>query len=64
MATAIVTVVEGLQIVSQLVPLIQSALAAGETTIDAATWAEALQARNAAQTQLDTDIAAGHGRKP
>lgn len=63
MAATIVTVVEGLQVVSQLIPLIQSAIATGQTTIDAATWAQALNARDAAQSQLDADIKAGKGKK-
>jgi hypothetical protein len=58
MAATIVTVETALQIVAQLVPLIQSAVATGQP-IDAATWAQALSARDAAQAKLDQDIARG-----
>ena len=60
MAATIVTVVEGLQVISQLIPLIQSAIATGQP-IDAATWSQALGARDAAQAKLDQDIAT-HGK--
>lgn len=62
MAATIVTIESALQILAQIVPLIQTAVATGQP-IDAATWAEAINARDAAQAQLDADIAAGKGRK-
>jgi hypothetical protein len=57
MAATIVTVQSALQIVAQLIPLIQSAVASGATVIDADVWAEAINARNDALTKLDADIA-------
>jgi hypothetical protein len=61
MAATIVTVETALQILAQVVPLIQTAVANGQP-IDAATWAEAISARDGAQAQLDADIKAGKGR--
>lgn len=58
MAATIMLVTDALQIVAQLVPVIQNAVANGQTTIDGATWASAIQARNAALAKLDADIAA------
>lgn len=61
MAATIILVTDALQIVAQLVPVIQNAVANGQTTIDGATWAQAVQARNAELAKLDTDIAAAGG---
>lgn len=58
MAATVILVTDALQILAQLVPVIQKAVANGQTTIDGATWSQAVQARDAALTQLDTDIAA------
>jgi hypothetical protein len=58
MAATFVLVTDALQLVAQLVPVIQNAVANNQTTIDQATWATAVQVRNADLTQLDTDIAA------
>lgn len=60
MASTIVTVEAALQILAQIVPLIQSAVATGQP-IDATAWSLAIGDRNAALTQLDADIAAKEG---
>ena len=57
MAATIVTVTGALQVLSQIVPLIQSAIASGNTTIDPQVWADALNARDGALKKLDADIA-------
>jgi hypothetical protein len=57
MASTLITVTTGLQIVSQLLTLIQNSNATG-TPIDAASWEAALNARDAALAKLDRDIAA------
>lgn len=58
MAATVILVTDALEIVAQLVPVIQNAIANGQTSIDGATWATAIQLRDAGLTQLDTDIAA------
>jgi hypothetical protein len=57
MAATIVTVQGALQVLSQIVPLIQSAINSGQTTIDGTVWADALNARDAGLKKLDADIA-------
>ena len=57
MAATIVTVQAALQVVAQIVPLIQSAMAAGSETVDPIEFAKAVGDRNAALDKLDADIA-------
>lgn len=58
MAATIITVESAVQVLAQVVPLIQQALASGQTTIDTNAWNQATTVRDAALTKLDTDIAA------
>lgn len=57
MATTLISVETGLQVLSQLLTLIQNAQTSGHP-IDAADWQAALNARDAALAKLDRDIAA------
>lgn len=61
MAAEVILVTDALQVIAQLVPVIQQAVANGQTTIDGATWATAIQTRDAALAKLDSDIAARGG---
>lgn len=61
MAATVILVTDALQIVAQLIPVIQNAVANGSTSIDGATWSQAIQTRDAALAQLDSDIAAKGG---
>jgi hypothetical protein len=57
MAATVVTVTSALQVLAQIVPLIQSAVASGSTTIDPQVWADAISARDSQLKKLDADIA-------
>jgi hypothetical protein len=57
MATTVVTVIEALQMIQQLVPLVQSAVAAGSAHVDPVAFDRIVNARNAALDKLDADIA-------
>jgi len=59
MAANVILVEDGLQIVAQIIAAIQSARASGSGTIDASVLLADVSARNAAQVQLDKDIASG-----
>lgn len=61
-AGGVVLVEDALQIVAQLIPVIQNAVANGQTAIPATTWSAAIQSRDAALAQLDSDIAAVDGK--
>ena len=56
-----VEVAAALQVATQILGLVQSALAQGNTTIPAADYNASVQARNSGLQQLDTDIAAQGG---
>ena len=57
MAASVILIEDGLQIVANIVAAIQAARVSGSTTIDASVLSADVDARNAAQTQLDKDIA-------
>lgn len=56
MSSTVVLVTDALQLVAQVVPVIQAAVANGQTTIDLPTWNQSVLVRNQALTQLDADI--------
>lgn len=58
MAATVVLVTEALEVVNQLIPVIQKAVANGQTTIDGATWADAIQVRDKDLAALDAAIKA------
>lgn len=58
MATTLITVETGLQVLSQILTLVQAAQASGQP-IDGAAWNAAIGARDTALVKLDADIAAG-----
>lgn len=60
MASTIVTIETGLQVVQALIGLIQTSQSTGQP-IDAAAWAAATGSRDAALAKLDADIAAAGG---
>jgi hypothetical protein len=57
MAATVVTVTSALQVVAQIVPLIQAAIASGSETVDPVEFAKAVGDRNAGLNKLDADIA-------
>ena len=57
MAASVILIEDGLQIVANIIAAIQAARVSGSTTIDASVLSADVDARNAAQTQLDKDIA-------
>lgn len=56
-----ITIATGLQIILQLTQAIAKAHANGDTTIPAETLKEDVNARNAAQKQLDDDLGGSAG---
>lgn len=53
-----ILIADALEVLAQIVPLIQSALANNQTTISAEDWTAAIESRDAALVKLDADIAA------